>query len=149
MLQKKEVLTERKLRGLKSTGKLRFICDGAGLWVLVSATGDRLSFYFRYSLDGRRQGFTFGQWPLISLYEARQGRIAAQRMVAVGENPKENKSKVIAAIRDYRAVREKLNRIKEMEARALSRRAAHIQTGSAFAQANQHLRLYENEWGKL
>jgi hypothetical protein len=95
-------LTESALRGLKSDGKMRIVIDGAGLNIIVARTGNRTSWYMRYKLDGKERGFTFGQWPLVSLAEARAARDEMRKMVAAGIDPSERRSDVLRAIRLYR-----------------------------------------------
>jgi hypothetical protein len=95
-------LDESTLRGLKSDGKLRTLVDGAGLNVIVATTGNRISWYMRYKMDGKERGFTFGQWPLVSLAEARAARDEMRKMVAAGIDPSQRRSDVLRTIRLYR-----------------------------------------------
>jgi hypothetical protein len=95
-------LTENTLRGLKSDGRLQFFVDGEGLNVIVAIKGNRISWYMRYKLDGKERGFTFGQWPLVSLAEARSARDEMRKMIAAGIDPAEHRSEVLRAIRLYR-----------------------------------------------
>jgi hypothetical protein len=95
-------LTESALRGMKSDGRLQFFVDGEGLNAILSIKGNRISWYQRYQLDGKERGFTFGQWPLVSLAEARAARDAMRKMIAAGIDPAQRRSDVLRAIRLYR-----------------------------------------------
>jgi integrase len=74
-------LTDRAVSGAKKS-----LPDGGGLGLVVSKTGTK-SWQYRYKIDGRPGNLTLGQYPEISLAEARQMHRAARWLVARGIVP--------------------------------------------------------------
>lgn len=79
-------LTEAKVKAAATQPKPYKLADGDGLHVLVSPTGKKL-FQYRYRLAGKENLFAIGEFPIISLREARERRNQARRLVADGINP--------------------------------------------------------------
>lgn len=60
--------------------------DGAGLWLVVSASGAR-KWVFRFSFGGKVTEMGLGAADAVSLAQARNRAAAARQMVAAGKNP--------------------------------------------------------------
>lgn len=79
-------LSDVRLRGLKTTGKPYTVSDGGGLRIHVTKAGGK---YWRlaYRYGGKQTEISIGQYPKMSLGEARQARENAKDMLAGGRNP--------------------------------------------------------------
>ena len=82
-------LTTRKIELIKAVEKELNIGDGGGLWLRVNpvAKGGAKSFYYRYSYDGKARRLGFGEFPGLTLAEARAMRDKAKAALLVGRNP--------------------------------------------------------------
>ena len=80
------MLTDIKLRILKPCAKLYRKADSAGLCIEVRPTGSKL-WRYRYRFDGKASMLSLGEYPAVSLAEARELRAAARKRLDAGENP--------------------------------------------------------------
>uniref|UniRef100_E6QQN7 Putative prophage CPS-53 integrase CPS-53 (KpLE1) prophage n=1 Tax=mine drainage metagenome TaxID=410659 RepID=E6QQN7_9ZZZZ len=80
------MLSDTKLRALKPKEKAYHIADEKGLYVQVSTVGTPL-FRFKYRFDGKEKLLSFGQYPDISLSQARELRDNARKTIAQGVLP--------------------------------------------------------------
>jgi hypothetical protein len=85
-------LTDLKIKNLKSKEKAYKTADFDGLFVLVNPSGSKL-FRFKYRFNGKEKLLSFGKHPDISLLQAREMRDDARRMLAIGNDPSEEKKK--------------------------------------------------------
>jgi integrase len=72
----KHNLSDAKLAGITGNGKTQWIQDKNGLYVKVSPAGSR-TFCTRYQLDGTRRWLYHGQYPKLTLAEARKLHVDA------------------------------------------------------------------------
>lgn len=79
-------LTDTALRKIKATGKVQKHTDGRGLYIYVSAKG-YMSWRIDYSFERRRNTFTLGQYPHISLATARKQLLELKEQLANGIDP--------------------------------------------------------------
>ena len=79
-------LTDLKIRKAKQEDTPYRISDGLGLSLLVRPSGTK-SWQFRYQFMGREKILSIGQYPIISLAEARTKRDDAKRLLADGRDP--------------------------------------------------------------
>lgn len=79
-------LTDAKLRALKPKSAPYKIADAEGLHVLVSRTGARL-WRWAYRFGGKQKALTLGQYPDVSLLDARRARDDARRLLGQGTDP--------------------------------------------------------------
>ena len=79
-------LTDTKLRSLKPRAKPYQVADGGGLFIEVMPGGS-LVWRMRYRLTGRQEKVTFGQYPAISLADARLYREESKAAIAHGQSP--------------------------------------------------------------
>jgi len=101
-------LTTRELDNARPNGKPYRLADGGGLCLFVAPTGARL-WRWRYRFDGKEQTMGFGEYPVVSLKEARDQHYVARKKLAAGVNPMAERKAEAAA--------------KQEEAKALQRGA--------------------------
>nr|ELS4523916.1 integrase arm-type DNA-binding domain-containing protein [Enterobacter hormaechei] len=92
MPKKTTQLTNTEIKSAKATGSDMTMSDGQGLILVVKTSGSK-TWRFRYShpVTGKRQTYTIGKYPAVTLAEARQQRDAAKVLLAQGIDPQENK----------------------------------------------------------
>jgi integrase len=79
-------LTELSLKNLKPKNKRYLVRDDQGLYIEINPTG-RKYWKVRYMVDGSAKKVTLGEYPYITLKEARQKRDEVRGMIAAGEGP--------------------------------------------------------------
>lgn len=80
-------LTDTKIRNSKPAEKIYKISDGAGLFLEIRPNGIK-TWRYRYWLDPKKDGlYTIGDYPAVSLSEARKAREWARGQVKLGLNP--------------------------------------------------------------
>ena len=80
------MLTDTKLKNLRPRDKLYKVVDRDGLYVAVLTSGT-ISFRYNYSINGRQETLTLGQYGNITLVEARDKLIEAKKVIASGKSP--------------------------------------------------------------
>ena len=83
-------LSDAKIRILKATDKPYKVADFDGLYLLVKVSGSK-SWRFKYRLSGKEKLLVIGDYPSISLAQARLSRDAARTLVANETDPSEAK----------------------------------------------------------
>ncbi|MGQ0697458.1 MAG: tyrosine-type recombinase/integrase [Panacagrimonas sp.] len=104
------MLTDLIVRQAKATGKPYSLADFDGLYLYVSAIGTK-AWHFRYTWVGKRDRITLGNYPAVSLKDARELRDEARSLLAKNINPHtERKRKrhaiVLAGEHTFKAVYE-------------------------------------------
>jgi integrase len=79
-------LTDARIRNAKSRERPYKLTDGAGLFLAVQTTGAKC-WRYRYRIGGRENLFAIGEYPEISLQEARAARDRARDLVRTGVHP--------------------------------------------------------------
>ena len=115
-------LTDTRIRAAKPSPKPLKLSDSGGLHLEVRPTGSKL-WRYRFRLHGKENVFALGEYPALSLADARKARDAAKDLVKQGVNPAHNR---------------KLDRLK----------AAHAsrETFEAVAQEWADSRAVESKW---
>lgn len=85
------MLLDLMARQAKSTGKPYALADFDGLYLYVSAIRTK-AWHFRYSWFGKHERITLGNYPALSLKDARALRDEARSLLAKGVNPTANAS---------------------------------------------------------
>ncbi|MFK3844735.1 integrase arm-type DNA-binding domain-containing protein [Stenotrophomonas sp. PS02297] len=85
-------LTDAKIRTTKPSLKPQKLSDGAGLHLEVRPSGAKL-WRYRYRIDGRENLYALGEYPEISLQEARAERERARALVKQGVHPSHERSR--------------------------------------------------------
>lgn len=80
------MLTDTKLRGLKPKTKVYRVADTNGLCIEVRTTGAKL-WRYRYRYAGKASMASLGEYPLMTLGEARSERDKLRALVKGGANP--------------------------------------------------------------
>ncbi|OYV74515.1 MAG: hypothetical protein B7Z70_11830 [Acidithiobacillus ferrivorans] len=80
------MLTDIKIRQAKATGKTCKLTDGRGLYLEVTPTGAK-HWRYRYRIAGKENVYAMGNYPEISLQEARKAREDARDLVKQGVHP--------------------------------------------------------------
>lgn len=75
------MLTDTFLRSLKPADKTKKYTDGGGLFIYVSTTGSKL-WRMAYRFNMKSKLLNFGEYPLVSLKEAREQRDEAKKLLA-------------------------------------------------------------------
>ncbi|WP_300922267.1 integrase arm-type DNA-binding domain-containing protein [uncultured Desulfovibrio sp.] len=79
-------LTDTHIRSLKPDMKPRKYFDGGGLFLYVPTSGSKL-WRMAYRYDGKSKLLSFGEYPIVSLRDARERREDARRLLAKGVDP--------------------------------------------------------------
>lgn len=79
-------LTDTAISRAKPRVKPYKLADGLGMYLYVSPSGGK-SWRLGYRLQGRQELLIIGQYPAVTLAEARQRRDEARKLIARGESP--------------------------------------------------------------
>jgi len=79
-------LTDVKVLKAKHQDKPVMLFDGGGLYLLITPSGGKL-WRFKYRYDGKSKTMAFGTYPEISLFDARQRRENARKLLANSVDP--------------------------------------------------------------
>lgn len=79
-------LSETKVRSTKPQEREYKLFDGGGLFLMVTPSGGKL-WHFKYRFDGKEKKLTFGNYPAISLLDARKRRDDARRLLVNNVDP--------------------------------------------------------------
>lgn len=90
------MLTDTFLRSLKPADKPKKYADGGGLFIYVSTTGSKL-WRMAYRFNMKSKLLSFGEYPIVSLREAREQRDAAKKLLAKDIDPSQHKKGLKAA----------------------------------------------------
>lgn len=92
------MLTDTKLRAMKPRDSVYRIADASGLCVEVRSTGTKL-WRYRYRYAGKARMLALGEYPFVTLMDARTKRDEARAVLAIGIDPTVNaKAKRVAVI---------------------------------------------------
>lgn len=111
-------LTDTKIKNAKAAEKPYTLADGAGLLLDVRPTGAKI-FRYRFWLTPKKAGlYTIGEYPGVSLLEARRERERLRELVKQGKNPNQVKrteklANTVAQANTFRAIGEEWFRKKE------------------------------------
>lgn len=83
-------LTDTQLRNLKPREKAYQVADGNGLVIEVRPVSHK-AWLYRYRLYGKQEKFSIGNYPALSLAEARKAHVDARKLVMAGKSPAQSK----------------------------------------------------------
>ena len=96
-------LTDTHIKSIRHTGKPKKYFDGGGLFLFVSTTGSKL-WRMAYRFEQKSKLLSFGEYPTVSLKDARERREDAKKKLANGIDPaaykKSEKAAQLAEIKD-------------------------------------------------
>jgi integrase len=99
MAQTLKRLSAKAVQNAKAMGSIpRFLPDGGGLYLQVSATGTK-SWMFRYSINGRERQMGLGSLEAVDLAGARQAAADCRRLRSQGVDPIQHRDEQRAAAR--------------------------------------------------
>ena len=87
------MLTDVKVRQVRATGKPCKLTDSNGLYLEVMPSGVK-HWRYRYRISGKENLFAIGDYPEVSLQEARRARDAARELVKQGTHPSHARKKL-------------------------------------------------------
>jgi integrase len=79
-------LTIKEIDNARPKTKKYKLADGGGLCLLVAPSGAKL-WRWRYRFDGKEKMMAFGEYPLVSLKDARELHFAARKVLGAGIDP--------------------------------------------------------------
>ena len=88
-------LTDAKIRTTKPGAKPIKLVDGGGLYLLVSPSGAKL-WRYRYRINRKENLYALGDYPVVSLQEARTERDKARALVKLGVHPAHDRARTRA-----------------------------------------------------
>jgi integrase len=89
-------LTDLKIRQAKAGNKPTKLTDSNGLYLLVNPSGSKL-WRYKYRIAGKENLFAIGEYPTISLQDARVARDHARELVKKGLHPSHARQEVLSA----------------------------------------------------
>jgi integrase len=115
-------LTDREIRATKAGRSIAKLSDGGGLQLWITPDGAR-RWRLAYRYNGRQKTLAIGVYPAVSLKQAREGRDAARRLLASGQDPSlvkrlERATRLKAAANTFNAVADELLDKKRREGKA-------------------------------
>lgn len=133
------MLTDAKLRSLKPKAGVFRIADSQGLCIEVRPTGSKI-WRYRYRHAGKASMLTIGEYPMVSLAQARAERDKARALVKGGANPVQ-----VAKIQRAAKAEEAANTFAAIAEELLERRAKKLSPGSV----TRERRLLEKDLGRV
>ena len=82
----RDLLSDAKVRNLKSGSRPRKVHDGGGLYLHVQPNGSRY-WRLKFRLNGKERVFAIGLYPDVSLTSAREEALNARRLIKDGIDP--------------------------------------------------------------
>ncbi len=86
------MLTDKAIKNAKTQSKPYKLKDGKGMHLLVNPGGSKL-WLIRYRFAGRENTYSIGEYPLVSLGEAREKRYEVKKLLKANINPNAQKRK--------------------------------------------------------
>lgn len=86
MPKKAKPLTDPAIRKATPGKNIKFLFDGGGLFLQISPGGSKL-WRYRYLYRGARNMMSLGDYPAVSLADAREEKRKADRLIEQGQNP--------------------------------------------------------------
>jgi integrase len=83
-------LSDKAVQAAATKNKQYGISDGDGLTLIVKTTGSKL-WWLRYRFGGKAKTLSFGEYPLVSLKEAREKAFFAKKTLLDGRDPSAEK----------------------------------------------------------
>ncbi len=131
-------LTELQCRNAKATGKDYQLSDGEGLFILIRAKGTK-QWRCEYRMNGKKSKYGYGNYPELSLAEARTLHAAARKLIELGRHPAEVMNSSIAK-------QMILKGHSLLEVDAAQAKAAEIEANAKRMTFGQAADRYKTEW---
>lgn len=135
-------LSDIKVRNLKPKEKAYKVSDFEGLFVLVKVSGSK-SWRFKYRKDGKEKRLVIGDYPAVSLAQARKARDAAKALLAGGDDPDATKQE------DKRVGMEAKGQTFEKTGAAfLVKQRKEDKSAATLSKTEYHLKLANRDFGR-
>ncbi len=125
-------LTNTEVKAARATNKDLSLHDGGGLLLFVKTSGVK-TWRFRYyhPVSKKRTTVTFGNYPALSLAEARQKREAAKALLVKKIDPQEYQRTALASEQEARinTLEKRLRLISLKSSNPVSRKTMHVTYG--------------------
>ena len=135
-------LNDAKIRNLKTKAKSYKMGDFDGLFLLVKATGSK-SWRFKYRIEGKEKLLVIGDYPAISLLQARQARDAARAEIASGGDPNETKQEEKRIRRESQG-----HTFEKVGAAFLEKQRKEGKSPATLSKTEYHLKLANKDFGR-
>ena len=135
-------LNDAKIRNLKIKDKAYKVGDFDGLFLLVKATGSK-SWRFKYRIEGKEKLLVIGDYPAISLLQARQTRDAARAEIAAGGDPNETKQEEKRVRRESKG-----HTFEKVAATFLDKQRKEGKSPATLSKTEYHIKLANKDFGK-
>lgn len=104
------MLSDTKIKSLKPKEKMYRVLDAERLYIEVRPSGKKI-WRFKYTLNGKEGTVSFGEYPIVSLAEARKKKDESKALLKDDINPVDNKKKkkieaITATTNTFKAVAE-------------------------------------------
>jgi integrase len=120
------MLSVTKLDRLKPKTAPYRVADGEGLSIEVNP-GGAMTWVFRYRLNGRQTPVRLGRYPVISLADAREKRLQAEKLVTHGKSPAIEKNARKAGLSAQSTVAQFTDRFITERVRSVRKNSAQIE----------------------
>lgn len=135
-------LSDIKIRNLKPKEKAYKVSDFEGLFVLVKVSGSK-SWRFKYRIDGKEKLLVIGDYPAVSLAQARKARDAAKALLADGDDPSEAKQE------DKRIrIEARGQTFEKIGAAFLAKQRKEGKSAATLSKTEYHLKLANRDFGR-
>lgn len=135
-------LSDSQLRSFKSKEKPYKVSDFEGLYVLVKPSGSKL-WQFKYRMHGKERLLSIGQYPEVSLAQARKAKELARSQVAEGIDPSEAKQEAKALAREAQG-----NTFAKIGATFLEKQRKEGKSKATLDKTVYHLKLANADFGR-
>lgn len=85
-------LTDKSCKTAKAEDKARKLADGGGLFLYVQPNGKKY-WRMKYRIGGIEKLLSFGEYPLLTLADARERREQAKKLISNGVDPSQHKKR--------------------------------------------------------
>lgn len=92
-------LSDTEIKAAKSKDKDYTLTDGGGLYIIIKTNGKK-TWRLQYTFNAKRHLVSFGDYPIISLAEARQKRTEYKKQIENGSNPTQEKKEAKKQIKE-------------------------------------------------
>lgn len=133
------MLTDTKLRSLKPKSSVYRFADSNGLCIEVRPTGSKI-WRYRYRFASKANMLTIGEYPAVSLAEARVARDQARTLLKAGSDPAQ-----VAKIQRAAKVEQAGNTFAVVAAELMEKRAKKLSPGSVVRER----RMLEKDLGSI
>jgi integrase len=90
-------LNDKSIQAEKPSERPRKLADGDGLTLVIQPNGKKL-WWFRYRFAGKPKTLSIGEYPAITLKDAREHALQARKLLANGADPQEEKKRAKALL---------------------------------------------------